>query len=380
MDQVDVCIVGAGVIGLAIAQRLCVHKSFRQRTVVLLDQEEGFGQQISSRNSEVIHAGIYYSPGSLKARLCLQGKNLLYSHCEQYQIPHRKIGKFIVARDMETEQLESLFQRAEENGVSDLQRFSQYELRKAEPAVTADMALFSPSTGIIDSHAYMLSLLHLAQSNGCHFTPLTQVTGIEPDANGFIVSTTLGRPSVQQAYRFHCRKLINCAGLGATQLAAKIQNFPAHAIPAFYLCKGDYFSYAGASPFRHLIYPIPEDKTRGLGIHSTLDMAGQLRFGPDANYVQTSNYDVDANKAMAYASAIKRYFPDLDASRLAPAYSGIRPKLAGPDQDPMDFVIGQGQDWGLPGLIQLFGIESPGLTCSLALADHLLTLPDLLEN
>lgn len=373
MDEFEVCIAGAGVVGLAIARQL-VCFSRPGASVLLLDQASGFGQQVSSRNSEVIHAGIYYPADSLKTALCVQGKEALYHYCQKREIAHRRLGKLIVAQDGELERLAALQEQAGANGVEDLVWLEQAQLRQLEPAVSGAAALLSPSTGIIDSHAYMQSLLQDAQLGGALFVPQTLISRAEYRGDSIRIDTR--HCDQGEHYSFRCRALINCAGLGAQNLAESIEGLadredaPAPPIPRLHLCKGDYFTYSGINPFRHLIYPLPDRQTRGLGIHATLDLGNQLRFGPDAEYVDAENYAVDAGKAEGFAAAIARYFPDIEADRLQPGYAGIRPKLAGPDDPPADFVVQCRPQATAGNLIQLFGIESPGLTASLALAEH----------
>lgn len=367
MDQSDICIVGAGVVGLAIARQLAESRRFSGRHIVLLEQHEAYGQETSSRNSEVIHAGLYYPTDSLKTRLCIRGRELLYDYCQRYRVPHRRLGKLIVAAASEASALAALAGQADANG-QQLQWLTASQLKSLEPAITAEYALLSPETGIIDSHVLMSSLLHQAGNAGVDFVPNTQVTEVEPDSNGFVIHTVNNR----QKYRFHCRLLINSAGLQAQALAGRIEGADQSLIPALHPCKGNYYSYRGKSPFSRLVYPLPD--RHALGIHATLDMAGQLRFGPDAQYVQTHDYEVDQGLAGIFAEAIRSYFPQLQADRLLPDYVGIRPKLQAPDADFSDFHISDGRQQGMPGLIQLFGIESPGLTAALALAEHVESL------
>lgn len=370
MDRFDVCIVGAGVVGLAIAYRLANAPGGRERSIVILERESSFGQHTSSRNSEVIHAGIYYATGSLKADLCVRGKQMLYQHCEKFNVAHRRIGKFIVANSNERDQLEVIKLKAEENGVDDLGWVEGSKLKNIEPALSTDLALFSPSTGIIDSHGYMQNLLHLCQNQGVEFAPRTRATAAEKKSDVYLVHTAIGLPGQEEAYSFECGLLINSAGLYAQEFAASVAGFDVAALPKRNLCKGDYFSYNGRSPFKHLIYPLPEPNQLGLGVHATLDLSSQLRFGPDTNYVEQINYDIDAGKAEQFAAAIAKYFPAIDARDLSPSYSGIRPKLAAAGEPAADFVIDDGSDSGFEGLIQLFGFESPGLSASLAIAER----------
>ncbi len=368
-DSFDICIIGAGVIGLAIAYALARKFEQQKLDILVLEQEASFGQHISSRNSEVIHAGIYYPANSLKAKLCVRGKELLYQHCEQFQVPYREIGKLIVGRENELEALLELQENAKNNGVFDLQLMDKAQTGKIEPALTADVALFSPSTGIIDSHSYMQSLLHLAQNRGVHFSPYSRVEGIAVKASGFLVRCLLDGAKNQEQYQFRCRHLINSAGLQAQSVANSIDAVPKEIIPALYYCKGDYFEYRSKNPFSHLVYPLPDPNTAGLGIHATMDLSSQLRFGPDSDYVSSLDYEVSADKAALFAEKIASYFPSITADKLKPAYAGIRPKLAGPGDPAADFMIQGYSEHHLPGLIQLFGIESPGLTASLAIAE-----------
>lgn len=365
-DEVDCCVIGAGVVGLAIGAALAP----AGRSLVIVERAASFGQGISSRNSEVIHAGIYYENGSAKARFCVAGREQLYDYCARRRVPHRRIGKLIVATSSEEEEeLETLLGKAHENGVGDLEYWSRTRMAREEPAVRATLALYSPSTGILSAHGLMSALLQEAESAGALFTPFTEVTGVVPEGDRFLVQTRLqGR----ETYAFYTRILINSAGLGAQAVAGGIEGLDQATIPPLYLCKGDYFALGGgaASPFRHLIYPVPDRSGQGLGVHATLDLAGSVRFGPDVAYVADEDYAVAPDKAVEYYEAIRRYFPSLEAARLMPAYAGIRPKLMPEGGGVQDFVIQSADDHGMPGLVQLFGIESPGLTASLAIASE----------
>jgi L-2-hydroxyglutarate oxidase LhgO len=360
MDQVECVVIGAGVIGLAVARRLAQ----AGREVIILEAAEGIGTVTSSRNSEVIHAGIYYAAGSLMARMCVSGKRALYDYCRDHGIPHRNCGKMIVATTREeASRLHSIRARAEANGVHDLQALSGAAARALEPALNCDAALLSPSTGIIDSHAFMLSLRGDAEDAGaaCAFhTPLLRATatagGIEIEVGG------------RAPMSLECRLLINAAGLNASAIARSIIGMPVELIPPAYLAKGNYFSCTAQAPFSHLIYPVPEPG--GLGVHLTLDMAGQARFGPDVEWVETIDYAVDPARAERFYPAIRRYWPALPDGALMPSYSGIRPKIVPPAVAVQDFFIQGPRDHGVDGLINLFGIESPGLTSSLAIADY----------
>ncbi len=370
MDKFSVCIAGAGVVGLAIARELTQSSSFQASSIVLLERESQFGQHISSRHSEVIHAGIYYPPASLKAKLCRRGRDLLYSYCSTYDIAYKKLGKCIISLEESADSLENLLANASANEVLDLEYWSQAELQQQEPAVSARHALFSPSTGIIDSHGYMQSLLAQAEIAGLVYAPRTEALTVSQEHDGFAVHTTLHETGGQESYSFKTEVFINCTGLQAQSLAQRIEGVAAASVPTLYPCKGDYFRYSGRNPFQHLIYPLPEPNTAGLGIHSTQDLSGQLRFGPDVDYVESIDYAVAAEKAEQFAAAIGHYFPGINSKQLVPDYAGIRPKLAGPGEPAADFVIQDEDDHGVAGLIQLFGIESPGLTSSLAIAEY----------
>jgi L-2-hydroxyglutarate oxidase LhgO len=360
MDRVECVVIGAGVIGLAVARRLAQSG----REVVVLEAAEGIGTVTSSRNSEVIHAGIYYKAGSWMARMCVSGKHALYVYCADHGIPHRNCGKLIVATTpKETEKLQSIRAHAEANGVLDMQTLSGEAARALEPALNCDAALLSPSTGIIDSHAYMLALRGDAEDAGTAFafhTPLlrgkAKAGNIELDAGGDAPMT------------LECRLLINAAGLEAPATARRIEGMPPELVPQAYLAKGNYFSCSAKAPFSHLIYPVPEPG--GLGVHLTLDMAGQARFGPDVEWVDHIDYAVDPARAERFYPAIRKYWPTLPDGVLMPSYSGMRPKIVPPAVASQDFLIQGPRDHGVAGLINLFGIESPGLTSSLAIADQ----------
>jgi L-2-hydroxyglutarate oxidase LhgO len=360
MDRIDCVVVGAGVIGLAVARRLAQ----AGREVIILEATEAIGTVTSSRNSEVIHAGIYYPAASLMARMCVSGKHALYDYCRDHGIPHRNCGKLIVATSpKETARLQSIKAHAEANGVRDLQTLSGDATRALEPALNCDAALLSPSTGIIDSHAYMLALRGDAEAAGaaCAFhAPLLRAKAaagrIELDVGGDAPVT------------LECGLLVNAAGLGASAVARGIGGMPIELIPPTYFAKGNYFSCNARAPFSRLIYPVPEPG--GLGVHLTLDLAGQARFGPDVEWVETIDYAVDPARAERFYPAIRRYWPTLPDGALMPSYSGIRPKIVPPAVATQDFLIQGPRDHGVDGLINLFGIESPGLTSSLAIADY----------
>ena len=360
MDKVECVIIGAGVVGLAIARRMAQ----AGREVIVLEATEGIGTVTSSRNSEVIHAGIYYRGGSLMARLCVSGKHMLYAYCADHGIPHRNCGKLIVATTPdETLKLQSIKAHAEANGVHDLQTLHGAAARELEPALQCDAALLSPSTGIIDSHAFMLSLRGDAEAAGAAFafhTPLLRAKA----GHGRIELETGGETPMS----LECQLLINAAGLKAPEMAGHVEGMPAELIPQAYLAKGNYFSCQAQAPFSHLIYPVPEPG--GLGVHLTLDLAGQARFGPDVEWVDHIDYTVDPARAERFYPAIRRYWPSLPDHALMPAYSGMRPKIVPPDIAVQDFLIQSSREHGVAGLINLFGIESPGLTSSLAIAGY----------
>lgn len=370
MDRVDICIVGAGVIGLAIAKQLACAEPNRRRSIVILERDSGFGKHTSSRNSEVIHAGIYYAPGSLKASLCLRGKQLLYQHCDDHRIDYRRLGKYIVANQQQEQELLGLAKNAADNGVEDLRWVSREQLQQDEPEVSATFALFSPSTGILDSHNFMLSLLHLAQNQGVEFAPYTNLESIEWDNHAFNITSTITSGNTKERYCFQSSIVINSAGLDASNVGKAIIASQKIPVPQTYFCKGDYFAYGLRSPLRHLMYPLPDKNKTGLGIHATLDLSGQLRFGPDTEYVDAVHYDINPLKAADFASAIAHYFPTISSANLLPAYAGIRPKLAPAGKPAEDFCIQDGRSFAVPGLVQLFGIESPGLTASLAIGEY----------
>jgi L-2-hydroxyglutarate oxidase LhgO len=360
MDKVECVIVGAGVIGLAIARRLAQ----AGREVIVLEEAEGIGTVTSSRNSEVIHAGIYYRAGSLMARMCVAGKRALYDYCRDHGIPHRNCGKLIVATTpQETERLQSIRAHAEANGVLDMEFLAGSAARALEPALNCDAALLSPSTGIIDSHAYMVALRGDAEEAGAAYAFHTPLEHAKAAAGKLEIETGGETPMTLQ-----CDLLINAAGLGAPAVARSIEGMPLELIPTAYLAKGNYFSCSARAPFSRLIYPVPEPG--GLGVHLTLDMAGQARFGPDVEWIDAIDYAVDPARSEKFYPAIRRYWPTLPDGALMPSYSGIRPKIVPPAVATQDFLIQGPRDHGVAGLINLFGIESPGLTSSLAIADY----------
>jgi len=364
MDTVDCIVVGAGVIGLAIARSL----SRAGHEVIVLDASNDIGTSTSSRNSEVIHAGIYYAAGSLMARHCVEGRHALYAYCRDHGVAHRRCGKLIVATTAEeSDKLASIRARAAANGVDDLEPLDQAQAHALEPALHCVAALLSPSTGIIDSHGYMLSLRGEAEDAGAAFAFNAPLVGAEAKAGEIMVEIGGAAPMT-----LGCRLLINAAGLHAPALARNIAGMPIEKIPAAYFAKGNYFSCARRAPFTRLIYPVPEPG--GLGVHLTLDLAGQAKFGPDVEWVNDIDYSVDPERAARFYPAIRRYWPDLPDDALAPAFAGVRPKIVPPAVATQDFMIQGPEEHGVPGLINLFGIESPGLTSSLAIAQHVADL------
>lgn len=371
MDKIDCVVIGAGVVGLAIAQKVLAQGN----SCVVLDRLESFGQGVSSRNSEVIHGGLYYPAGSLKSKFCVRGNKLLYEFCKKRSIPHSRCGKFIVATsDDETDGLGAILKAATDSGVADLLSVTGCQINKVEPLIRAVEGIFSPSSGIIDSHSLMLSLVGEIEDSSGSVVGNTLLKRVIPDASGFMVVMEIDRDE----YVLHSRCVINSAGLGAQNVAKQVEGFPESEIPQLHLCKGSYFSMHGKSPFNHLIYPVPPARGDGLGVHATIDLSGSVKFGPDVEYVDCEDYSVSDSKVDDFHSAISRYFPSVKIDRLSGAYSGIRPKLQGPSGGFKDFCINDGIRIGndFEGLVQLFGIESPGLTSALAIAEHVSSLVD----
>lgn len=367
MNDVDCIVIGAGVIGLAVARSL----ARAGREVFILERERQFGMHTSSRNSEVIHAGIHYEPNSLKARLCVAGRDLLYAYCAERGIPHRRCGKFTVATsEDQVTTLEKIAANARASGVLDLKWLDGSEVRRAEPQLHGVRALSSPSTGIIDSHILMQSLLADAETGGASIAYATQVTAMRPTAAGIEIAIHEDPEPVARA-----RMVVNSAGLQADKVAACIEGFPLEHIPKIRFAKGSYFSLSGASPFSRLVYPVPKPGGH-LGIHMTLDLGGAARFGPDTEWVERIDYAVEPKRATLFAQAIRPYWPGLDASRLYPAYAGIRPKISAEGEARRDFLVSGPQSHGVPGVVNLFGMESPGLTASLALGEYIAGMAD----
>lgn len=358
MDKVESIVIGAGVIGLAVAREL----ARRGQEVIILEAAESIGSVTTARNSCVIHAGIYYKHGSAKAQHCVTGRDMLYAYLRERGLPFKQCGKVIVAaHEGQTDKLHDIQRRAAANGVHDLQWLTAAQLVETEPEVHGVAGLFSPSTGILDVHEYIHSLLGEAEALGAVLALRCPVTGLAIADPGFVVQIGGDAP-----FEIACRHLVNAAGLKGQQIASFLSGLRPSSIPPRYLAKGNYFSLSGRQPFRHLVYPVPEPG--GLGVHATLDLASKTRFGPDVEWVETENYDVNPARAEQFYSAIRTYWPDLPDGALQPDYSGIRPKLVARGQPDGDFVIQGCAEHGLSGLVNLYGIESPGLTASLSIA------------
>ena len=358
-ERVECVVIGAGVIGLAVARRL----ARAGVEVIVLERAEMIGTETSSRNSEIVHAGIYYPTGSLKARTCVAGKHALYDYCAAHGIAHRRCGKIIVATDdSQVDELAALKERAAANGVGDLSWLTPDEVARMEPEVHCVAALHSPSTGIVDSHGLMLSFQGEAEERGAMIAYHAPVTGGRVEDDGIVVDVGGETPTALKADR-----LINAAGIWAPAVARTVEGLDRKTVPRDYLCKGNYYTLAGKSPFTRPVYPVPEKA--GLGVHVTVDLAGQVRFGPDVEWVESIDYDVDPGRADAFYAAIRRYWPGLPDGAIQAGYSGIRPKLQAPGEPAADFMVQGPSAHGIDGLVNLYGIESPGLTSSLALAD-----------
>jgi L-2-hydroxyglutarate oxidase LhgO len=363
MERVDCVVVGAGVVGLAVARALAL----QGREVMVLESADGIGTSTSSRNSEVIHAGIYYAKDSLKARLCVRGKEMLYAFCAERGVAHRGCGKLIVAtNDAQVAQLQGIIEKAAANGVNDLVMISREQARAMEPALECVAAVHSPSTGIVDSHAFMLALQGDAEHHGGLVALHAQLAHAQCQADGIVLTMQDG--TVLQA-----TTVVNSAGLHAPALAARFEGLGAQHVPQPFYAKGNYFTLAGRSPFSRLIYPVPE--AAGLGVHLTLDLGGQAKFGPDVQWVDSpDDLVVDPARGDAFYAEVRKYWPALADGALIAGYAGIRPKIQAPHEAARDFVIDGPQVHGVPGLVNLFGIESPGLTSSLAIGEHVAAL------
>lgn len=360
METIDCVVIGAGVVGLACARALAAD----EREVLVLERESTFGTGVSSRNSEVIHAGLYYAPGSLKARLCVEGRKLLYAFCHERAIAHARCGKLIVAaRGEQADTLQQIRRRAEANGVGDLRELDRAAVAALEPALDVHAALLSPSTGIVDSHALMLALLGDAERDGAMFAFGSPVLGGYSNPDGMVLQV-----GGEQETELRARWVINASGLDAVALGHRLGSLAAEDLPRVWFARGVYFALSGKAPFSRLIYPIPEPG--GLGVHLTLDLGGQAKFGPDVEWIDTPAYGVDPARVRRFYAAIRSWWPALEDGRLVPGYAGVRPKIAGPGMPDADFRIDGPSRHGVQGLIHLFGIESPGLTAAMAIGRY----------
>jgi L-2-hydroxyglutarate oxidase LhgO len=370
MEQVDCVVIGAGVVGLAVAREMAL----QGRETILLERENAFGTVSSARNSEVIHAGIYYPKDSLKAKLCVAGNRLLYEYCRSHQVATQPYGKLIVATDEnQIDALQAILYKAQNNGVPEIKLISGDRAKQLEPKLSCSAAILSASTGIVDSHAFMLSLLGGFEDAGgmiAYQSPLISAKPIGSGAQGGF-KLEIGGPD---GMKLHTKLLMNCAGMSAPAVAQQIEGLDPEQIPKAYFAKGNYFSLSGKSPFTHLIYPIPEPG--GLGVHLTLDMGGQAKFGPDVEWLEIDaeeqiDYTVNPKRGDGFYEAVRRYWPDLKDNSLQPDYSGVRAKIVPPNSPAGDFCFNTPQDHGLQGLYNLYGFESPGLTSSIAIAQYL---------
>jgi L-2-hydroxyglutarate oxidase LhgO len=360
METIDCAVIGAGVVGLAIARRLAL----AGREVVILESEDAFGTHTSARNSEVIHAGIYYSTGSVKAKLCVAGRKLLYPYCAEHNVNHQRIGKIIVAcDDTEVAALHKYKAQAETNGVDDLRMLSQSDLAEMEPAVRCVAGFLSPSTGIVDSHGLMLSYLGEAENHGAMLALSSPILSGKVEGDGIILNV-----GGAEAMNVKCRTVILSAGLNAPSVARAIEGIPAACIPPTYYAIGHYYTLTTKSPFNRLIYPVA--RPDWLGVHVTIDLGGRVKFGPDFEWRDQVDYKFDESREASFYKAIRRYYPGLPDGTLNPGYTGIRPRITGPGEPAQDFTIQGAADHGVPGLVTLYGIESPGLTSSLAIAEY----------
>ncbi len=363
MEQIDAVVIGAGVVGLAVGRALALSG----REVLVLESENAIGTGTSSRNSEVIHAGIYYPAGSLKARLCVRGKAMLYSYCTERGVAHQRLGKLIVAtRPEQVLSLDGIMAKAVANGVHDLKKLSAAEARALEPALACEAALLSPSTGVVDSHGLMLALQGDLENAGGLLALVSPVQHIG------VRQGTASHPirvCAQDGAELVCKVLVNAAGLSAVAVARAMEGLNVDALPQAHFAKGNYFTLAGRAPFTRLIYPVPE--ASGLGVHLTLDLGGQAKFGPDVQWVSDPAFlQVDPRRGDAFYAEVRKYWPALPDGALLPGFAGMRPKINAPNEAAADFMIQGPADHGVPGLVNLLGIESPGLTSSLAIADE----------
>jgi len=363
MEEFDCAVIGAGVVGLAIARALAL----QGREVIVLEGEGAIGTGTSSRNSEVIHAGIYYPRGSLKARLCVEGRHALYAYAAERGVPHRRCGKLVVATSPpQVGELESIIAKARLNGVDDMALLTGDQARALEPSLQCLAAAHSPATGIIDSHALMLSFQGDLENAGGVLALKSSVDRAQCTSEGIVLHTSDGTA-------LRCVSVVNAAGLSAPALARRFEGLAPSTVPPAFFAKGNYFTLAGRAPFSRLIYPVPE--AAGLGVHLTLDMGGQAKFGPDVQWVDSpEDLVVDPQRGDGFYAEVRRYWPALPDGALIPGYAGIRPKISGPGEPARDFVIDGPAAHGFPGLVNLFGIESPGLTSSLAIGRHVAEL------
>jgi len=363
MEEIDCAVIGAGVVGLAVARALAL----AGREVLVLESEGAIGTGTSSRNSEVIHAGIYYPQGSLKAKLCVEGKELLYAYAAERGVPHRRCGKLIVATSPgQADQLDAIRVKAAANGVGDLAMLTAQQAGALEPQLHCVAALHSPSTGIVDSHALMLSLLGDLENAGGMLALKSSITRAECGAGAVVLIAEDGTA-------LRCRSVVNAAGLGAPALARCFEGLPPSAVPVEHFAKGNYFTLSGRAPFGRLVYPVPEPG--GLGVHLTIDLGGQAKFGPDVQWVSSpGDLVVDPTRGDGFYAEVRKYWPALPDGALIPGYAGMRPKISGPGEPAADFMIDGPASHGVAGLVNLFGIESPGLTSSLAIGAHVARL------
>ncbi|MES2533291.1 MAG: NAD(P)/FAD-dependent oxidoreductase [Pseudomonadota bacterium] len=363
MDEIDCAVIGAGVVGLAVARALAL----RGHDVIVLEAEGAIGTGTSSRNSEVIHAGIYYPQGSLKAQLCVEGKRALYAYAAERGVPHRRCGKLIVATSIaQVAELDAIASKARANGVDDLVLLTRAEALAREPQLECLAALHSPSTGIVDSHALMLAYQGDLEHAGGVLALKSPVAQAACTAQGIVLTTDDGTT-------LRCARVVNAAGLGAPALARRFTGLPTSAVPEAHFAKGSYFTLGGRAPFSRLIYPVPE--AAGLGVHLTLDLGGQAKFGPDVQWVSSpDDLVVDPSRGDGFYDKVRKYWPALPDGALIPGYAGIRPKISGPGEPARDFAVEGPDVHGVPGLVNLFGIESPGLTSSLAIGQRVAAL------
>jgi L-2-hydroxyglutarate oxidase LhgO len=355
--DIDVVVIGAGVVGLAVAQACVQHG----RSVWVLEQSERAGEGVSSRNSGVIHAGLYYAPGSLKARLCVRGRDLLYAFCARRGVPHQRCGKYVVANEVaELPELEALARRSAENGVN-VRWVDRDEARREEPELECAAALDSPDSGIVEVPELVMSLIGGVEQGDSRVLCEVRVDAIKCESDGFVIETARGES-------LRCRQIVNAAGLDATALAQRVDGYDASLVPRMHLAAGHYYSLRGHAPFRKLIYPLPEPS--GLGVHLGFDLAGRARFGPDVRWIDTVDYRFDDAQREAFYAGVRRWWPRLADDALAPDFVGVRPKLSGPGEAAADFMIQDANTHGVAGLVHLFGIDSPGLTSSLAIGEE----------